>query len=172
MLSPDQKGNIAEAAIAFHAVRMGVPVYRPLFEGGRYDLILELDGRLVRVQCKWAARYDEVLIIRCARNRRTRDGLLCRTYTVDEIDAFAAYSVDLDRCYYLPLEDFLGMKAIQLRIAPTRNNQRRRIRWAETYEFGATLAAPGAVAQLGERQSGTLEVRGSIPLGSTSEAAA
>jgi hypothetical protein len=88
-----------------------------------------------------------------------------------DFDAFAAYSLDLDRCYFLPLEQFLGMKAIQLRIGPTLNNQKLGIRWAEAYEFGATLGRSGAVAQLGEHLSGTQEAAGSSPAGSISEAA-
>ena len=42
----------------------------------------------------------------------------------------------------------------------------RRVNWAEEYEFAATLGVPGAVAQLGERERGTLEVTGSSPVGS------
>jgi hypothetical protein len=53
MMTTDQKGGIAELAIATAAVRLGIEVYRPVIEGGRYDLILGLGGRLIRVQCKW-----------------------------------------------------------------------------------------------------------------------
>jgi hypothetical protein len=38
-LSTDQKGAIAELAIAHAALKLGVDVYRPVAEGGRYDLI-------------------------------------------------------------------------------------------------------------------------------------
>ena len=31
-------------------------LYRPVREGGRYDMIFALEERLVRVQCKWAPR--------------------------------------------------------------------------------------------------------------------
>ena len=55
-LSTDQKGNIAEAAVALAAIKLGIDVYRPVGEGGRYDLILDAIERLIRVQCKWAAR--------------------------------------------------------------------------------------------------------------------
>jgi hypothetical protein len=56
---------------------------------------------------------------------------------------------------------------LSLRLAPAANNQRLKVNWAADYEFGAKLARPqGAVAQLGERQSGTLEVTGSSPVGS------
>jgi hypothetical protein len=71
------------------------------------------------------------------------------------------------RCYFHPYSAFPEQPCVQLRLGPTRNNQRRGIHWAEEYEFSATLGHPGAVAQLGERCHGMAEVRGSIPLGST-----
>jgi PD-(D/E)XK endonuclease len=167
VLSTDQKGSIAEIAIAGAAIRLGIDVYKPLNDGTRCDLIFDLGGQLVRVQCKWAGRYGGVLRVACYRNRRTREGLLRRLYTADEVEAFAAYCLELDRCYFLPFASFPDQPYIQLRLSPARNNQRKGINWAEDYEFGATLGTPGAVAQLGERCDGIAEVRGSIPLGST-----
>jgi hypothetical protein len=67
VLTTDQKGGIAENGIAWHAFRLGIDVYRPIAEGGRYDMIFDLGDRLVRVQCKWAARYGDVLVVRTAR---------------------------------------------------------------------------------------------------------
>jgi PD-(D/E)XK endonuclease len=154
-MTTDRKGAIAETAVVHSATKLGIDVYRPVAEGGRYDLILDLCPRLVRVQCKWGARYGGVIIIRCRSCRRTREGLLHRRYTPEEIDAFAAYCADTDRCYYLPIERFAHSQAIQLRISATRNNQQRGINWAKDYEFAATLAPHGAVAQLGERAAGS-----------------
>ena len=142
-MTTDRKGAIAETAVVHAAIRLGVDVYRPVAEGGRYDLILDLCPRLVSVQCKWGARDGDVIIIRCRSCRRTREGLLHRPYTPDEIDAFAAYCADTDRCYYLPIERFAYSQAIQLRIGPTRNNQQRGINWAKDYEFAATIAGYG-----------------------------
>jgi PD-(D/E)XK endonuclease len=51
-LTTDQKGAIAESAITSAALRIGVDVYRPFCEGGRYDLILDTGSRLLRTQCK------------------------------------------------------------------------------------------------------------------------
>ena len=50
-VTTDQKGAVAELAIALAAVRLGVDVYRPVAEGGRYDLIFEIGERLWRLQC-------------------------------------------------------------------------------------------------------------------------
>jgi PD-(D/E)XK endonuclease len=98
VFSTDQKGTIAEYGIAWAAIKLGIDVYKPLNDGTRGDLIFDLHGKLTRVQCEWAARHGDVLIVRCYRYRRTRNGLLRRMYTADEVDAFAAYSVDTDKC--------------------------------------------------------------------------
>ena len=78
MLTTDQKGAIAESAILHAAIKLGIGVYRPLFDGGRYDFIFDLGTRLLRVQCKWAARRGDVVVVRCYSCRRTRDGQLKR----------------------------------------------------------------------------------------------
>jgi PD-(D/E)XK nuclease superfamily protein len=90
MLSSDQKGNIAEAAIVAAAVKLGIDVYRPFGEGGRYDMIFEVANRLWRVQCKWAPRHRDVVVLRCYSARRNRDGCVRRKYVAGEFDAFAA----------------------------------------------------------------------------------
>ena len=168
MLTTDQKGAVAELAIATAASKLGIGVWGA-FTVERYDLIFDLRPRLLRVQCKWAPREGDVVVVRCYRNRRNRDGLLRQFYSPDDIDAYAAYCPELDRCYLLPIDEFAHRIAIQLRLAPARNNQSLRINWARDYEFAATLGAQGAVAQLGERQSGRLEATGSSPVGSTDQ---
>ena len=126
MFTTDQKGAIAETAIVHAATKLGIDVYRPAREGGRYDLIFDLEPNLVRVQCKWAARYDDVLVIRCYSCRRAREGMRQRGYTPDEIDAIAAYSLELDRCYFLPLAE-IWRQTIQLpSLAPSTRRGRMR----------------------------------------------
>ena len=166
VVTTDQKGAIAEAAIALAAMKLGVDVYRPLGEGGRYDLILDVGSRLLRVQCKWAGRLDQVLVVRCYTFRRTRTGWKKTTYSAAEVDVIGAYCMELDRCFLIPIELVAARPTIQLRIAPTRNNQRRRINWADDFDFAAKLEEQGAIAQLEERLRGTQEVGGSSPPGS------
>jgi hypothetical protein len=166
-LTTDQKGAIAEQEIAVAALRLGIGVFKPVSEGERYDLIFDLRPRLIRVQCKWACHVGDVVSVPCYSNRRAREGLRRRLYSGDEIDAFAAYCADIDRCYFLPLDEIGPRQQIYLRLSPTRNNQRRGINMAADFEFAATIGRLGAVAQLGERCHGMAEARGSSPLGST-----
>jgi PD-(D/E)XK nuclease superfamily protein len=164
VLTTNQKGLLAEATVIRECVKLGVGVARPL-DDERYDLILDLRPRLLRVQCKWATQYDDVMVVRLYSSRRGPNGSINRAYGADEVDAFAVYCQGTDTCYFLGPE-FAGSTQVLLRLAPTRNNQRQRIRWASDYEFDATIRAIGAVAQLGERLAGSQKVRGSIPLGS------
>jgi len=75
VLGSDQKGAIPELAIATAAAELGIGVWGP-YTVERYDLIFDLRPRLLRVQCKWAARQGDVISVRCYRARRNRDGLL------------------------------------------------------------------------------------------------
>jgi PD-(D/E)XK endonuclease len=167
VLTPSQKGSIAEAAIVAAAIKLGISVFKPINEGLRYDVVFEISGRFVRVQCKWIVRRGNVLIVPFVSRRRCAGGFVQKRYTQSEVDAFAAYSAEVDRCYFLPFDRFPQSRAVSLRLGPTQNNQEKGINWAEEYELGAKLGVPGAVAQLGERADGIREVRGSIPLGST-----
>lgn len=169
MLTTDQKGALAEQAVAFAAMKLGVGVFVPLGDE-RYDLILDLRPRLLRVQCKWAVCSGNVIAIRTRRSRRGREGLIHRWYEAHEIDAIASYCAATDTCYLLPHEMSVQRAAVQLRLAPCLNNQTAGIHWARDYEFGATIERlVGPIAQLGERLRGTQEAGGSSPPGSTVE---
>jgi hypothetical protein len=138
MLTTNQKGLTAETAIVHECVRRGIGVARPL-DDERYDLILDLHPRLVRVQCKTAACNGDVLVVHLYSARRTANGLRRTLYSADEIDAFAAHSPETGKCYFFEFDDLTCRSEFRLRLRPTRNNQSKRVRWARDFEFGAKL---------------------------------
>ncbi|MEA2493743.1 MAG: hypothetical protein QOJ29_1654 [Thermoleophilaceae bacterium] len=162
MENPNDKGNVAEAAIAFQAVRAGLAVSKPLTEHTRYDLVLEVGGTLRRVQCKWGAlaRDGSTIVVNLASSRFTPRGRITTLYREGEVDLVAVYCAALDRCYLLPEGLFLDKSEVRLRVGPVRNGQRSGVNLAEQYEFN------GAVAQLEERRAGSAKARGSSPLSS------
>jgi hypothetical protein len=159
-LTPTEKGAIAEAKIYAAAVEAGIVVARPFTEGRRYDLIFDVGPRLLRIQCKWARRDGDVVVVRTRTSRYTPSGYVWTTYAADEVDGVAAYCPDLEECFYVPIEEVAGKIVTHLRLSPARNGQRA----------GVTMAAAhrlGAIAQLGERFAGSEEVAGSSPASST-----
>jgi prevent-host-death family protein len=163
VLGTNRKGAIAEAKITAAAVELDVPVLRPVAEHGRYDLAFEIGGRIHRIQCKWGS-YDPdagVIKVNLESTFLTARGYVRTAYSAAEIDFFAVYCGQLDRCYLLPIDFVDGRRAIYLRLAPSRNGQRACINLAEQFEFA------GAVAQLEERLNGIQEAGGSSPPSST-----
>ena len=168
MLTTNQKGAVAEQAVVLEATRRGIGVWTPVSGHEPYDLILDIGGTLLRVQCKWAVQRGDVIAVTCRRNRRGPNGFIRKTYGADEIDVIAAYCEGTGQVYLLPTEMSVDRTGVQLRLAPTRNNQVVGINWARDFELGATLGRLlGPIAQLGERVHGMHEAAGSSPAGST-----
>lgn len=147
-------------------MRLGIVVARPLTEGKRYDLIFDIGGDLLRVQCKWARVVDGAVEMRGGTCRHSPvHGYIRGTYGIDEIDLLVAYCDELKRVYALPARLIAGRSLIRLRVSPARNNQKRLVHLAAQYELGA-------VAQLGERRHGMAEAAGSSPASSITPKAA
>jgi prevent-host-death family protein len=159
--STNQKGAVAEAAIATEATKLGVVVSRPQIDA-RYDLIFDVGSALVRVQCKWATRNSDIVVISTGGSWYSPGrGYVRSSYAANEVDAIAAYCEELDECYWLPVTEFAHRRQVHLRLVPTKNGQTASLHWARTYRL------PGAIAQLGERLAGSQKVVGSSPTGST-----
>jgi prevent-host-death family protein len=140
---PNHKGNVAEMAIAAAATKLGIDVSKPLVEHARYDLIFDVRGHLLRVQCKWAPIRKEVIQVNLISSRCSSAGEQIRTaYSPEEIDAIGVYCEELDRCYLVPIGPVAGMRSLSLRLTKPRNGQRASLNWASEYEL------EGAVAQL------------------------
>ena len=135
-MNPSQRGAIAETAITAHATRIGFRAFLPVADGGRYDMILEAAGKLLRVQCKSVATRGDVVVMRATTFRRTATGYRKGTYTAEEVDVIAAYSPELDRCFAIPIHDVPPSGGLHLRLAPTRNGQRAGLHFADQYPSG------------------------------------
>jgi len=138
-LTPSQKGAAAEAAITAMAIQLGLTVLRPLCEGQRYDIVIDLQPALLRVQCKLARRVAGILSVRLQTSRYTPAGYVTTSYTASEIDAIAAYSPELHRCFLIPIHEASNRRELYLRLDPTRNNQAQGIKWARDYELAAAI---------------------------------
>ena len=159
---PNLKGAVAEQAIALAATRLAVPVFKPVAEHGRCDLAFEVAGRLWRVQCKWGrlSPARDTVAVTVGGSSYGASGYRRRTYATAEVDLFGIYCGELDRCFLVPADVAVAKQALQLRLTPPRNRQLACINLAANFEF------PGAIAQLGERVTGSHEVAGSSPASS------
>jgi hypothetical protein len=57
-----------------------------------------------------------------------------KRYTAAMVDWIGVYDLTTDRCYYVPSEEFAhGRSYLHLRLTPSRNGQRERIRLAADF---------------------------------------
>ena len=162
-MNSNLKGAVAEQAIVLAATKLRVPVWRPVNEHGRADLVLEIGRQLFRVQCKWGrlSPNRDVVKVKVGGSWWSSNGYVRRTYTESEVDLFAIYCGEFNRCFLLPCSLLAGKHEFWLRLSPARNGQKSCINLADDFDFD------GAIAQLGERVTGSHEVAGSNPASST-----
>ena len=108
-------------------------------EGSRYDLMLDLEPAVLRVQCKMARSLPGALLVALRTSRCTPRGYVATTYTAEEVDVIATYSPELRRAFLLPINEVEDRSAVHLRLEPTANNQAHGIKWASAYEFASMI---------------------------------
>jgi hypothetical protein len=91
-LSTEQKGQIALAKVLMEAAKKRAVVSIPTTQA-RYDLILDYEGRLYRVQVKYAngKSQNSQGAIRCDLRKRTK------CYRADEVDVMMVYIPQIDK---------------------------------------------------------------------------
>jgi PD-(D/E)XK endonuclease len=125
------KGNAAEAAILSAFVGRGFDVLVPFGEGQPYDLVVRLPGgEFLRVQCKTAREAPGCLVF----NSRMTDHGRGRLSYLGLADVFGVLAPWNSTVYLVPVREMAGFEG-RLRLKPTRNNQRLRVRYARDYEL-------------------------------------
>jgi PD-(D/E)XK endonuclease len=123
------RGNEAEAVILAAMVKRGFHLLTPFGSGQPYDLVVDL-GRaaFLRVQCKTAWSRPGCLTFNC---RATDHGRGPRSYS-GLADVFGVYFPPDGSTYLVPVQALTGFEG-RLRLEPTRNNQRKGIRFAADF---------------------------------------
>ena len=135
MASTKTKGDLAELMVAADLARRGYQVSFPYGEDCAYDLIVDRDGQLERVQVKHADSKGRLIRVQCYSSSLTNGKVKHRKpYTRNMVDWIAVYDPATNRCYYVSSDEFAGGRyELSLRIAATRNAQRKGVRFAENY---------------------------------------
>ena len=133
--SRKQKGDVAELKVACDLRDRGYRIAIPFGEESDYDLIIDRDGLLERVQVKYTESDGVVIEVNCRSNSLTNGKVRCvKRYTSAMIDWLAVYDRTSDRCYYIPSSELGdGRDHFSLRLKAPRNFQRAGIHFAEHY---------------------------------------
>lgn len=128
---PVDVGQRTEATILGELVRRGFRVLTPFGENHRYDLVLDLDGRFVRVQCK-SGRLRRGVVNFSTQSVRSNSRQRSTRGYAGEAELFLVYCPDNDGIYAVPVDE-APTGYMSLRVEPPLNKQARGVRWAADY---------------------------------------
>ena len=113
VLTTQQKGITTEMYVAAYLLSLGYNVSQPFCQDSKYDLILDINGKMLRLQVKTARETEHNYItFNCRSTTKNSVTHTSRKYSSDEIDYFATYWNN--KVYLVPVNECSSEKRLHL----------------------------------------------------------
>lgn len=130
-MNPKEKGEKTEAAILNHLIQLGIPASIPWGNNQRYDLVIDLNGKLLKAQCKSATYKNGVVSFPTS----SKAGGKTRKDYVGQIDCFLVYCESLNKIYKIDIS-IAPSSGMCLRVdLPQKKAPVSTIKWAKDFEI-------------------------------------
>jgi hypothetical protein len=107
------KADIAESAVTTELLKRGFRVLQPIGDRLAYDLAVDFQGRLLRIQVKsaWFSAKVKCYAVDARRTNTNRRRMLRKRYGKDDFDFAIIYLAGLNVFYVMPVNAFSGYKS-------------------------------------------------------------
>ena len=131
-----QKGLITELNCQNDFTKLGILLSQPIINDSRYDFLADINGKIIKIQCKTANPKDEIIsaVEFCCSSKNWNSGI--RQNYVGEIDYF--YTCWDNQGYLIPIEK-AGTRSTTLRFSTKSSGGGYKINWASDYEIEKVL---------------------------------
>ena len=129
MLTTNDKGNIGLYSVCADLAKKQFVVLLPQGSQPHYDLVIEKNGILKRVQVRFSKKTSSGVV----NAKLTTQGTNTVYHTKEDVDIIAIYEPTDDLVYYINLNEFNNKSMISLRTKLPANNQSTGIIWAKDY---------------------------------------
>ena len=118
------KADVAESAVMTALLKRGFKVLKPI--GGRlpYDLALDVNGKLLKIQVKSAWHYNGSYTVDSRRTKTNRRRMLRSRYDDKDFDFAIIYIERLEVFYVIPILAFSAYKS-GISLVETKKRQRK-----------------------------------------------
>lgn len=93
-MNTQRKGDIAVTKAISKFTEMGWDVLLPITESAQYDLVVDVEGQLKRVQVKYFGAKDVNPYLRLRRIHSNSKGYVVKHYDKEDVDWFYLYCKD------------------------------------------------------------------------------
>lgn len=135
MMNTKQVGNLTELQCATRLYELGCAVSIPFGNSEKYDLIIDINDKLYKIQCKHSSEYTdengeiEYIKFKTTWQSHNANSWTQYKYKENEIDFFATFYNG--ECYLIPQSECSNEK--RLRIKAPKNNQTKGISFLKDY---------------------------------------
>lgn len=139
-LSSKQKGNLTELKCITACYEKGYQVSIPYGENSRYDFILDIGNKLLRIQVKTShlktnvKNSNDAITFSCKSTNVNSKGNQTHRYNKEQIDYFATYWNN--ECYLVPVEECSIEKTLWLNVI---DRHKKTMSMAKDYELSKVL---------------------------------
>lgn len=141
-MSAKQLGEKTEAIVLAELIKRDIPVSLPFGDNQRYDLLMDVEGVIYKVQVKTANFKTDYFEFKTAStNNLTGER---RDYK-NEIDYFITYCHEMNDLFLVPIH-ITPSRLMTLRINPSKNNQSKNIFWAKHFQIDEMMRQIGISA--------------------------
>lgn len=135
MRETSHMGEVSRWQLIAMLTRRGKQVLLPVGDHFRYDLALDEEGTILRIQCKTGRlRNGAIRFATCSIDSRSQPGRCLRRSYRGQVELFGVYCPDNSKCYLVPVGKVAAFVGY-LRVDRPQNGQKTGILWAEDYEI-------------------------------------
>ena len=139
-----KKGTLTELHCILDLTNLGIRCLKPVDESSKYDVVADLNGKFIRIQCKTASWVTDTqkeksafAIYTCCQTTNTKSTTRYK-YSKDDIDYF--YTWFEGQGYLVSIEEATGV-TFRWRYESPATNQKQGIHIADDYKIEEVLKA-------------------------------
>ncbi len=139
-----QKGDIAEQAAILRLLEYGWGVSKPIGDRLSYDLIADVNGKLIKLQVKsaWFNSHDQNFCIDVRRTKTNRRNMIRSLYAKTDFDFALIYLPEISIFYVIPVEAFVNFgSTLSLVEADKRQRKPKSAVYRENFDLISLWAA-------------------------------
>ena len=138
-LTTKTQGIIGEAQVLAKFESLGIPVSIPFGDNLPYDMIIDIKGKLYKIQVKTSTQSKEgKTTFEIKKNRINTQNNYINYYNKNEVDYYALYAINRQEFYLVPFEE-AGNSSIYIRYDLPKNGQINKIKMNYDYTFEKIL---------------------------------
>ena len=118
------KADIAESAVITELLKRGFKVLKPIGDRLPYDLAIDRDGKLIKIQVKSAWHYKGAYKVDARITKTNRRRMVRKYYDKNDFDFAIIYISKLNVFYIMPVSVFNSYKS-EISLVETTKRQRK-----------------------------------------------